>query len=172
MILKSIIFIFTILSFWFKTNQTDQFLLPQEFYEINIGKSTEKEVQKIIGKPSERNEITKNACHKIKIPTVMYFQYEDKKIEMMFRRKNKKSDYILQTVFFLEGSSVKFGGNISIGTSTREDIFKRFGKPKDYLVGSQYIFYYSDATKNHYTFLTDEKGKLIRVTMCKNENCL
>src|ERR1051326_118541 len=93
--------ILTIFFAFIQMDNSDQFKLPQEFYKLTIGKSTEDDVKNILGKPTKREEVTKDVEHyDIKTPTTMFFQYEDKKIDIMFRRKNKRSKYILDHIGF------------------------------------------------------------------------
>lgn len=148
----------------------DQFKLPAAYYDVTLGKSTEAEVVKAFGKPSEREEIKKDQCTEIKNPTTMFYQYADKKIDLRFHKAGKNGKYLLQQIGFISGSPVLFGDTIAIGKSSKEELFKKFGKPEDYQEGD-YICYYCKNSKRYYTFLT-ENNIIVRILICDEKNCL
>jgi len=100
----------------------------------------------------------------------MFFEYNDKKVDIMFRRKNKKSDYIVEHIGFSIGTPIYFGGDIIISKSKKADIVNKFGNGINDPVAD--LCYKIKGKDVYYTFLTDDKGILVRVLICSTRNCL
>lgn len=142
--------------------------LPPALTGIVLGKSSEADVIKALGKPKAIKEIKKDQCTQIEHPRTMFYEYDDQKIDIQFRRKDKKSAYIAEHIGFSIGTPVAFGDGILLGSSTRSQIIDQFGPG----INAPGLCYNIQGNKAYCNFLTDEKGLLIRVLITKTKNYL
>lgn len=146
------------------------FGLPPSLAGIIPGKSTEADVKKALGRPAERDEIKKDQCTAIEHPRNMFYQYEQQKIDIMFRRKNKRSAYIVDHIGFSIGTPVVFGNGIVMGQSKKAEIVKQFGAGINEPDAD--LCYEIKGEGLYYSFLTDDNNVLVRVLICQTRNCL
>ena len=163
--------LFYLLSNSFFIQNEFQFALPEKFGQLIIDKSNEEDVKKILGLPDDRHEIKKDQCTEIVTPLTMFYQYESLHTDLMFKRKNKKSKYMLQQIGFSTGTPFEFGAGIIIGKSNGEELITKSGKPENYKEGET-LCYYSKGSGNYFTFLCDKNNIIVRVLVCKSKMCL